>query len=116
MLQSPLEYNHTRAELLRAAKVFIWDEVAMSNQAVFNCVDETFRRCTRNNLPFGGKVVVVLGDFRQMCPVIRGGSRVQVIDASVKSSPLWPLFPSYEPLQPIRNSSDVPFANFVDAI
>jgi ATP-dependent DNA helicase PIF1 len=116
MLQSPLEYNHSRAELLRAVKVFVWDEVTMANQATFNCADETFRRCTGVNRPFGGKIVLLLGDFRQTCPVIRGGSRVQVVHASVKSSPLWHLFRTDELIHPWRNGHDLPFANFVDAV
>jgi hypothetical protein len=34
-------------------------------------VTETFRK----SLPFGGKTVVLGGDFRQILPVVEGGSR-----------------------------------------
>ena len=69
-----------------------------------------------NDQPFGGKIIVVLGDFRQMCPVVRGGTRAQVIDASIKSSPLWELFTIYRLTIPIHNAEDPEFAHFVDMI
>lgn len=69
-----------------------------------------------NDLPFGGKVMILLGDFRQTCPVIRYGTRAQVVDASLVSSPLWPLFTIYRLSTPIRNAEDPEFATFVDNI
>ena len=69
-----------------------------------------------NNLPFGGKVVLLLGDFRQTCPVIPRAFRTQVVQASIRSSPLWSLFTICRLSTPIRNASDPEFANFVDAI
>ncbi|XP_057747753.1 uncharacterized protein LOC130966949 [Arachis stenosperma] len=41
------------------------------------------------NLPFGGKVVVLGGDFRQVLPVILKGSRAEIVMASINSSVLW---------------------------
>ena len=64
----------------------------MANRAVLSCVDETCRRVMGNDRPFGGKTVILLGDFRQTGPVIRGGSRKEIVDASIKSSPLWSSF------------------------
>jgi hypothetical protein len=65
---------------------------------------------------FGGKVIVLLGDFRQTCPVIRRGTRSQVADSSIKASPLWPLFTVRRLTEPVRNAEDPEFANFVDEI
>lgn len=39
--------------------------------------------------PFGGKVVVFGGDFRQVLPVINGGSRAQIVMESLNASYLW---------------------------
>ena len=39
--------------------------------------------------PFGGLVIIFLGDFRQVLPVVVKGRRHQIVDASLKSSPLW---------------------------
>lgn len=88
----------------------------MANSAVLNCVEETCRRVMHNDLPFGGKVVVLLGDFRQTCPIIRYGTRQQIVDASISSSPLWKTFSVYRLTQPIRNAEDLAYAAFVDSI
>ena len=116
MLQCAIDPRSNRAELIRAAKVFIWDEAPAANQAAFNCANETCQKCMDNDLPFGGKVFILLGDFRQTCPVVRRGSRAQVFQASIKSSPLWPLLHIYRLTQPWRNGQDLSFANFVDAV
>ena len=39
--------------------------------------------------PFGGKTIVFGGDFRQVLPVVRKGTRGQIIDAALRSSYLW---------------------------
>ncbi|OCH88263.1 hypothetical protein OBBRIDRAFT_712591, partial [Obba rivulosa] len=78
-LLSPIEPSDPRGELIREAAVIIWDEAPMAHNAVLSCVEETCRRVMRNDLPFGGKVIVLLGDFRQTCPVIRYGTRRQVV-------------------------------------
>jgi ATP-dependent DNA helicase PIF1 len=89
----------------------------MANSAVLSCVDDILRRCMGTpDLPFGGKVVILLGDFRQTSPVIPNGSRQDIINASIRTSPLWPSFTVYRLTQPIRNASDPAFSAFVEAI
>uniref|UniRef100_A0A453NCD3 ATP-dependent DNA helicase n=1 Tax=Aegilops tauschii subsp. strangulata TaxID=200361 RepID=A0A453NCD3_AEGTS len=41
------------------------------------------------SLPFGGKVVVFGGDFRQVLPVVTRGTRAQITDATLLRSYLW---------------------------
>ena len=40
-------------------------------------------------IPFGGKVVVFSGHFRQTLPVIPKGSKADILEATIKYSPLW---------------------------
>jgi len=42
-----------------------------------------------NDLPFGGKVVVFGGDFRQVLPVIQKGKREQIVNVVLHRSSLW---------------------------
>jgi ATP-dependent DNA helicase PIF1 len=83
------------AELIVKAKLVIWDEAPMTHKHCFEAVDRTFRDIlrfcnSRNlNLPFGGKVVVLGGDFRQILPVIPKGTRQEVVHATITSSYLW---------------------------
>jgi len=84
-----------RAKLLRAASLIIWDEAPMMHRYCFQAFDRTMRDVMRvqneSNLkkPFGGKVVVLGGDFRQILPVVRRGPRGDVIKATVSSSRVW---------------------------
>lgn len=116
MLESPITATDSRAALIRQSSLIIWDEAPMANRAVLACVDETCRRVMQSPLPFGGKVVILLGDFRQTCPVIRKGTKAEVIDASISHSPIWPAFTIHRLSTPIRNAEDPAFAAFVDAI
>lgn len=116
MLVSPIERNSPRGELINEASLVIWDEAPMANRAVLACVDEVCKRVTENNLPFGGKVVILLGDFRQTCPVVRNGSRVQTVDACIQSCPLWEDFTIRRLTQAVRNAEDPVFANFVNNV
>jgi len=68
------------------------------------------------DVPFGGKVVILLGDFRQTCPVIQRGTRAQIVSASIHSSPLWTYFNVHQLTAPICNAEDIPYADMVDAI
>ncbi|XP_042041213.1 GDSL esterase/lipase At4g28780-like [Salvia splendens] len=52
---------------------------------------DILRVCSEGNIdkPFGGKTVVFGGDFRQILPVVRKGSRQSVVNATINSSYLW---------------------------
>jgi len=116
MLVSPIQPGSPRGELIRDTSVIIWDEAPMANRAVMACVDETCQCVMENDSPFGDKIIILLGDFRQTCPVIRRGSRAQIVDASIRSSPLWSEFTIHRLHRRRRNAGDLPFADFVDAI
>ncbi|KAK7273568.1 hypothetical protein RIF29_14624 [Crotalaria pallida] len=84
-----------KAELLCAASLIIWDEAPMINRWGLEAFDRTMRDIMRYNnassvdLPFGGKTVVLGGDFRQILPVIPRGNRADVVMATINSSFLW---------------------------
>ncbi|XP_059629827.1 uncharacterized protein LOC132272750 [Cornus florida] len=70
------------AELLRKAKLIIWDEAPMAKRYAIEPVDRTLQDLLGNNLSFGGKVVVFGGDFRQVLPVLPRATRAETIEAS----------------------------------
>jgi hypothetical protein len=82
-------------ELLESASLVIWDEALMTHRHAFEALDRTFRdlfACKTEGadaLVFGGKVVVLGGDLRQILPVVEGGSRAEIVNAAVVNSPLW---------------------------
>ena len=77
------------ALLIRRTNLLVWDEVCMSNKHVAECVDRSLRDICSSGKPFGGKVVVFGGDFRQIQPVIKHGSRAEVVSYCLNRSYLW---------------------------
>ncbi|GJT67976.1 DNA helicase PIF1, ATP-dependent [Tanacetum coccineum] len=83
------------AELIRMAKLIIWDEAPMTHKHCYEAFDRTLKDICRtdpttpNDNVFGGKVVLFGGDFRQILPVVTNGSKQDVVHASINSSYLW---------------------------
>lgn len=113
---SRITAKSARAAYLRDAKFIVWDELPMANVAVVEAVDTVLRAVMHNDSPFGGKLLIGIGDFRQVAPVVRGGGPTACLMASILSSPVWRSFVTHTLAHPIRNASDPAFADFVDHI
>ena len=61
----------TLAQLIRMAKVIVWDEAPMAHRFQMEALDRSLRDITGSDTPFGGKVTVLSGDFRQCLAVIQ---------------------------------------------
>ncbi|XP_022852762.1 ATP-dependent DNA helicase PIF2-like [Olea europaea var. sylvestris] len=59
--------------LLKMSWLIIWDEAPMINRYAVEAVDKMLRDITDCNMPFGGKVMVLGGDFRQVLSVVPRG-------------------------------------------
>lgn len=83
------------AELIEKMDLIIWDEAPMTHKHAFEALDKTLKdiMSTKNppvkDMTFGGKTVLLGGDFRQILPVIPQGSIADTILASVSHSYLW---------------------------
>src|ERR1044072_127078 len=83
------------AYLLLQTKLIIWDEAPMMHRFCFEALDRTMRNLKTVqdpqslDKPFGGKVVVLGGDFRQILPVIAKGSKQDITRATINASNLW---------------------------
>ncbi|KAJ6078405.1 hypothetical protein N7467_008158 [Penicillium canescens] len=70
-----------------------------------------------NDLPFGDKLFIGLGDFRQVAPVIRGSSGpTATLNSSIQTSELWKNFKILRLTVPIRNAGDSMYARWVDQV
>ena len=58
-------------EVIMLADLVLWDEGPMAHKHCYSAVDRTLRDLCGVDKLFGGKVVVVGGDFRQCLPVVR---------------------------------------------
>ncbi|XP_076928047.1 uncharacterized protein LOC143602490 [Bidens hawaiensis] len=61
----------------------------MAKRQSIEAVDRKMQDITSISAPFGGKLIVMGGDFRQVLPVVKTGTRAQIVDASLRMSPLW---------------------------
>ena len=69
--------NSDAAHLIMAAELIVWDEAPMMHKYVYEYLDRVLRNITRVDALFGGKVLLLGGDFRQIPTVIHKGSRAQ---------------------------------------
>jgi len=84
-----IEPDSPLGKLIVKANLIIWDEAPMIHRFCFEAVDRTFRDIMKEvTIPFGGKVVVFGGDFRQILLVIPKGTRQEVVHAALNSSNL----------------------------
>ncbi|GLT45046.1 hypothetical protein SLA2020_189100 [Shorea laevis] len=90
-----IRQNTNLSQLLLQTSLIIWDEAPMMQKYAFEAVDKTFRDIigfkdqAARNKPFGGKIVVLGGDFRQILPVIPKGKRQEIVEACINRSYLW---------------------------
>ncbi|XP_075078730.1 uncharacterized protein LOC107762475 isoform X2 [Nicotiana tabacum] len=77
------------AGLIRDAKLIVWDAVSMANKRMVEVFDLLLKDLMTTNVLFGGKVVVLGGDFRQTLPVMRNGKKEDFINESLLYSRIW---------------------------
>ena len=84
------------ATLIAKTDLIIWDEAPMAHRQAFETLDRTLRNLQSQhnpeaaNKPFGGKTMILGGDFREVLPVVAHGSRQDTVKASISKSYLWP--------------------------
>ena len=67
------------------AKLLLIDEATMLDRYQLESLDRTLRDLMgQPKLPFGGKVLVLSGDFRQCLPVIPGATRAETVSHCLK--------------------------------
>ena len=66
---SSIKAQSKEAKLLKDTQLFIWDEAPMAPRYSLEIVDRTLKYIMNNDLPFGGKIMLLGGDFRQLLPV-----------------------------------------------
>ena len=104
------------AELIRRAVVLIWDEAPMVNRRALEALDRTLQDLMEINSPFGGKVLILGGDFRQVLPVIPKGTKAELLDACIVNFPLWRYIKILHLTQNMRSINDQQFSEYIRRI
>lgn len=104
---------------LKAVSVILIDEITMISKHALRVIDSFLRALMGSDKEhlkkenFGGKVVVVGGDFRQLLPVVPGGSKEDIINECVISSPLWKNFKVLKLTHNMRAHNDEQYSSFL---
>ena len=91
-----IDARSTLADLIRLARILIVDEAPMLHRYLIEALDRTLRDIMNNDKPFGGKSLILAGDFRQCLPIVAHAGRATIVDASLKRSKLWKQFKKLE--------------------
>ncbi len=59
-----------RSKVLKELELLIIDEISMVRADIFDGIDHTLKLARKNNMPFGGVQVCVIGDLFQLPPVV----------------------------------------------
>jgi len=81
-LECDLSRNPQRVALINAASVIIIDEAFSLDKYLYNAILRSY-----DNLK--GKVVLLLMDRGQTAPIVKSGTRLQTVDATLLSHPIW---------------------------
>ena len=74
---------------MQRARAIIWDEVGAQHRHAIEAVNRTLQDIRNDNRPFGGITTILGGDFLQTLPVVKKGSREEIVDATMLRSPIW---------------------------
>ncbi|KAG2192949.1 hypothetical protein INT47_004688 [Mucor saturninus] len=108
------DVSYSMAVALKDLKVLIIDEISMVGNIMFSWIDKRLRDIFDGSLPFGGKSVIVLGDFFQLPPVMSS----PLFSTSLPKDPylaafgsnLWKDFKIHKLTQIMRQRDDLRFA------
>ncbi|CAF5082287.1 unnamed protein product, partial [Rotaria sp. Silwood1] len=85
----------------------------MAPGTALEIIDLIFQDLMGIKTPFGGKVVVLGGDFRQVLTVIKKESRCAIIASTIKKSSVWPLFLTFKLKRNMRAITDPDFSKWL---
>lgn len=66
-----IKFRKNKILLLKKAQLIIVDEISMVRADVLDAIDLSLRNILRNDMPFGGKRVLLVGDPFQLEPVVK---------------------------------------------
>lgn len=80
-----VNYSASKQKLLQELELLIVDEVSMLRADQLDMIDLILKRMRRNELPFGGIQLLLIGDLFQLPPVLKG-DQLQTFNRHYKSA------------------------------
>ncbi|KAH0767208.1 hypothetical protein KY285_003079 [Solanum tuberosum] len=101
------------ASLIRQAKLIVWDEVSMAKRRMIEVLDLLLKDLINTNVLFGGKVIVLGGDFRQTLPVVQYIKKEDFIAQSLLYSTIWNELEKFHLSENMRARIDPTFCDYL---
>jgi hypothetical protein len=101
-----IDFNSRLARDIKDSFAIIWDEAPMSPVRALEIIDYFLKTLMKSNESFGGKFVILGGDFRQVTPVVPHASVSQICENSIKRSRLWNEFEVFHLRTNMRTGKD----------
>ncbi|MGC9194384.1 MAG: helix-turn-helix domain-containing protein [Syntrophobacteraceae bacterium] len=64
-------FSREKMNVIKSMDLLVIDEISMVRADLLDGVDGVLRRCRRNDLPFGGVQLLMIGDLKQLSPVVK---------------------------------------------
>lgn len=71
LLKNHLRYRSDKRKVIQALELLIIDEISMVRADLLDAIDYALKYTRKNQLPFGGVQVIVIGDLFQLSPIAR---------------------------------------------
>ncbi|XP_076043646.1 ATP-dependent DNA helicase PIF1-like [Oratosquilla oratoria] len=86
---SSMRIPSPESEKIEKASLIIIGEASVLSGNALRVINNLLKEIMNSQRPFGGKVFLLGGDFRQTAPVIPRASDAAIIESSIKQSNLW---------------------------
>ncbi len=64
-------FSREKTDVVKSLDLLVIDEISMVRADLLDAVDSVLRRYRRNDLPFGGVQLLMIGDLQQLSPVVK---------------------------------------------
>jgi len=69
--QKGMRFSGEKRNIIKSLDLLVIDEISMVRADLLDSIDEVLRRFRRNNQPFGGVQLLMIGDMQQLPPVVK---------------------------------------------
>lgn len=69
--RSAYRFNRQKVDIIRTLDLLVIDEISMVRADLLDGIDEVLRRYRRDERPFGGVQLLMIGDLQQLAPVVK---------------------------------------------
>ena len=81
--------NSVHGQFLRQVSLYLLDEASVIPKHAVNAIDKLLQDVCNNKFPFGGRVILLGGDFRHILPVVIRGQPADIVEVCIKCSQNW---------------------------